>query len=72
LVSKTDFDDFQSDYLGEYKAICETTLAHESGPLVGLIDEKTKRQKSCATVPLRILCDQEDRQNCGDFEKVPK
>jgi hypothetical protein len=24
--------DFRSDYLGEYEAICETTLARESGP----------------------------------------
>jgi hypothetical protein len=25
-------DDFRSDYLGEYEAICETALARESGP----------------------------------------
>jgi hypothetical protein len=28
----TDFDDFRSDYLGEYEAICETALARESEP----------------------------------------
>jgi hypothetical protein len=28
----TDFEDFRSDYLGEYEAICETALARESGP----------------------------------------
>jgi hypothetical protein len=31
---------FRSDYLGEYEAICETVLARESGPYVGLIGEK--------------------------------
>jgi hypothetical protein len=25
--AETDFDDFRSDYLGEYDAICETVLA---------------------------------------------
>jgi hypothetical protein len=28
------------DFLGEYEAICETPLGRESGPLVGLIDNK--------------------------------
>jgi hypothetical protein len=26
-TAETDFGDFQSDYLGEYEAICETVLA---------------------------------------------
>jgi hypothetical protein len=29
---ETDFDDFRSDYLGKYEAICKTALARESGP----------------------------------------
>jgi hypothetical protein len=33
-LAETDFDDFRSDYLGEYEAICETALARESGPWV--------------------------------------
>jgi hypothetical protein len=35
------FCDFRIYYLDEYEAICETALARESGPWVGLIDEKT-------------------------------
>jgi hypothetical protein len=31
-TAETDFRDFQSDYLGKYKAICEMVLARESGP----------------------------------------
>jgi hypothetical protein len=27
-----DFDDFRLDFLGEFEAIFETVLAHESGP----------------------------------------
>jgi hypothetical protein len=30
--AELDFDDFWSDYLGEYKVIYEMALAHESGP----------------------------------------
>jgi hypothetical protein len=30
-LAETDFDDFPSDYLVEYEAICETALACESG-----------------------------------------
>jgi hypothetical protein len=29
--AETNFDDFRSDYFGEYEAICETALARESG-----------------------------------------
>jgi hypothetical protein len=29
---ETDFDDFQSNYLGKYEAICKMALALESGP----------------------------------------
>jgi hypothetical protein len=29
LPAETNFDDFRSDYLGEYEAIYETALAHE-------------------------------------------
>jgi hypothetical protein len=32
VIAETDFDDFRSDYLGEYEAICDTALARESGP----------------------------------------
>jgi hypothetical protein len=52
------FDDFRSDYLGEYEAICETALARESGPWMGLIDENKPRvenlvQLSLHWVPIR-------------------
>jgi hypothetical protein len=30
--AETDFDDFRSDYLGEYEAICEMAFACESWP----------------------------------------
>jgi hypothetical protein len=52
--AQTDFDDFQSDDLGEYEAISETALTRESGSKVGLIDEKTDGRKSLASVPFRI------------------
>jgi hypothetical protein len=39
------------DFLGEYKAICETALARESGPLGGLFDEKPKLE-NLVTLPL--------------------
>jgi hypothetical protein len=29
--AETNFDDFRSDYLGGYEALCETALARESG-----------------------------------------
>jgi hypothetical protein len=32
-------------YLGEYKAICKTHLARESGPWDGLFDENTRGSK---------------------------
>jgi hypothetical protein len=31
-TAEADFDDFQLDFLGEFEAIFETALAHESGP----------------------------------------
>jgi predicted nucleic acid-binding protein len=43
--AETDFDNFRSDYLGKYEAICEMALAIETGAWVGLIDEKNKRKK---------------------------
>jgi hypothetical protein len=38
--------------LGEFEAIFETALAHESGPYGGLFDEKNRGRKSRDTVPL--------------------
>jgi hypothetical protein len=36
------------DFISENEAICETGLGRESGPLVGLIDDKTRGSKiSC-------------------------
>jgi hypothetical protein len=36
------------NFLGEYEAICKTALGRESGPQVGLIDEKNRGSKiSC-------------------------
>jgi hypothetical protein len=32
VPAETYFDDFRSDYLGEYEVICKTALASESGP----------------------------------------
>jgi hypothetical protein len=29
---EADFDDFRLDFIGEFEAIFETALAHESGP----------------------------------------
>jgi hypothetical protein len=40
------------NFLGESEAICKMALAPESGPNVGLIDEKTEVCKSWDTVPL--------------------
>jgi hypothetical protein len=49
---RVDFGDFWSDYLGEYEAICETAIAHESGPYVGLIDEKKPRVENLVQLSL--------------------
>jgi hypothetical protein len=41
------------DFLGEYEAICETALGHESGPYRwGWLTKKTEGRKTRATVPL--------------------
>jgi hypothetical protein len=50
--AETDFDDFRSDYLGEYDDICETALARESGTLGGVDWWKNRWSKSRETVPL--------------------
>jgi hypothetical protein len=42
---KVDFYDFRLDFLGEFEAIFETALAHESGPYGGLFDEKNRGSK---------------------------
>jgi hypothetical protein len=39
----TDLSNDYLDFLGEYKAICETALARESGPFGRLFDEKKPR-----------------------------
>jgi hypothetical protein len=46
---------FKVDYLREYESIFETALAHESVDPGVLFDEKTRGQKSRATVPLNLL-----------------
>jgi hypothetical protein len=51
LFSVSDFDDFRSEYLSEYEAISETTLARESGSHVGLIDEKPRGSKISCNCP---------------------
>jgi hypothetical protein len=38
---------------GEYEAICETALARESEPLVGLIDEKSRGLKISCNCPFK-------------------
>jgi hypothetical protein len=43
------------NFLGEFEAIFETALAHESGPWGGLLMKKTDDQKYRDTVPLRLL-----------------
>jgi hypothetical protein len=43
---------FKFEYLGEIKTEFENILGHESGGQVVLIHEKTRGQKSRATVPL--------------------
>jgi hypothetical protein len=35
---------FRLDFLVEFKAIFKTALAHESGPLGGLFDEKPREE----------------------------
>jgi hypothetical protein len=41
--AETAFDDFRSDFLGEFEAICETGLAYYQRPTyMGLIDEKPR------------------------------
>jgi hypothetical protein len=52
IFGLSDFGDFQSDYLGEYDAICKPVLACYSGTYMGLIDEKNSEgRKSHSTVP---------------------
>jgi hypothetical protein len=52
FVSAVSLTSNNVDYFGEYEAICETVLACESGPWVGLIGGKTRGRKSRDTVPL--------------------
>jgi hypothetical protein len=40
-------------FLGEYEAICETALSRESGPQVGLIDEKIRGSKISCNCPFK-------------------
>jgi hypothetical protein len=51
-LAETKFDDFRSDYLGEYEAIFGTVSACLSGTYMVFIDEKPEGRKSRATVPL--------------------
>jgi hypothetical protein len=44
-IDIVDFGDFRIEFLGEFKAICETALDCESGPQGGLIDEKKRGSK---------------------------
>jgi hypothetical protein len=57
-ISRLHFDDFRSDYLGEYEALCETALVRESGPQGPrwgwLMKKKTEGRKSLATAPLTL------------------
>jgi hypothetical protein len=46
---------FRIEFLGEFEAICETVLAHESEPC-GLIEKKTEGLKSRGTAPLSQVC----------------
>ncbi len=43
---------FEFEYLGEFEIEIKNILEHESGSHMGLIQEKTRGQKSRATVPL--------------------
>jgi hypothetical protein len=44
---------FRLDFFGEFEAIFETALAHESGPLGGIVWwKKSEGRKSRDTVPL--------------------
>jgi hypothetical protein len=43
---------FKFEYLGEFDTEFKNILGHESGAQVGSIPEKTRGQKSRATVPL--------------------
>jgi hypothetical protein len=40
------------DFLGEFEAIFETALAHESGPYGGLFDETKPRVENLVTLSL--------------------
>jgi hypothetical protein len=55
-TAETDFDDFRLDFHGEFEAIFETALAHESGLWGGrdCLMKKTEGQKSHDTVPLKL------------------
>jgi hypothetical protein len=43
---------FKFEYLGKFEKEIKNILEHESGAHMGLIHEKTRGQKSRATVPL--------------------
>jgi hypothetical protein len=52
VLAETNFDNFWSDYLCEYEAICETTLACLSGTYMELIDEKKTTGENFVQLPL--------------------
>jgi hypothetical protein len=58
------FDDFRSDYLGEYKARYETVLACKSYIYLGLIDEKNRGSKISCNCPYNALFFLYPKQSC--------
>jgi hypothetical protein len=49
---EADFDDFWLDFLGEFEAIFESALAHESGPPRGIVWWKKPRVENLMTPSL--------------------
>jgi hypothetical protein len=47
-----DFDDFRSDYLGEYEAVCEMVLTCKSGTYMGVEWWKKPRVENLVTLSL--------------------
>jgi hypothetical protein len=50
------------DFLGEYESICETALGRESGPQVGLIDEKNRGSKISCNCPFKWIAKSDFKQ----------
>jgi hypothetical protein len=54
-TAEADFGNCRIEYLGKFKATCETVLDLNQGPGGDCLMKKTEGRKSCDTEPLSVL-----------------